>query len=172
MRPSSAHHHHDHGKIRPRQKKGGEAPKGACQPLPRLCRRVCELALLICRAAARHSRRRARLPALSPRLLSETVTSPTQLQAMLPGTWTAHDANVMRGSKKPAGVTRPILSQSSDSTSRLGRSTEGPDAQSRPGAGCKPARRHRTRSASENALAKASLGERVAVKKSWQRSLR
>jgi hypothetical protein len=59
-----------------------------------------------------------------------------------------------------ADVTRPILSQSSDSTSRLGRSAEGTDAQSRPGAGCKPARRHRTRSASESALAKASLGER------------
>ena len=33
-------------------------------------------------------------------------------------------------------------------------------ARSRPGAGCKPARRHRTRSASESALAKASLDER------------
>src|SRR5580704_13091592 len=73
---------------------------------------------------------------------------PTQLQAMLPGT------------RNQAGVTRPILSQSSDSTSRLGRDTEGNDAQSRPGAGCKPARRHRTRSASESALAKASLDER------------
>jgi hypothetical protein len=58
---------------------------------------VRELALLICRAAARHFRRRARLPALSPQLLSETVTSLTQLQAMLPGSWTAHDANIMRG---------------------------------------------------------------------------
>jgi hypothetical protein len=77
-----------------------------------------------------------------------TVTSLAQLQAMLPGTWIE------------AGVTRPILSQSSDSTSRLGRNTEGNDAQSRPGAGCKPARRHRTRSASESALAKASLDER------------
>jgi len=65
--------------------------------------------------------------------------------------------------RMPAGVTRPILSQSSDSTSRLGRNTEGTDAQSRPGAGCKPARRHRTRSASESALAKASLGERDSV---------
>ena len=99
-----------------------------------------------------------------------------QLQAMLPGTWTARDPEracpgldpgwipVFRKDhaqlKKPAGVTRPILSQSSDSTSRLGRNTEGNDAQSRPGAGCKPARRHRTRSASESALAKASLDER------------
>jgi hypothetical protein len=47
--------------------------------------------------------------------------------------------------KKPAGVTRPILSQSSDSTSRLGRNTEGNDAQSRSGAVCETARKHRTR---------------------------
>jgi hypothetical protein len=37
-------------------------------------------------------------------------------------------------------------SQSSGSTPRLGRSTEGNDAQSRSGAGCEPARKHRTRS--------------------------
>jgi hypothetical protein len=74
-----------------------------------------------------------------------------QLQAMLPAT------------RNQAGVTRPLLSQSSDSTSRLGRSAEGNDAQNRPGAGCKPARRHRTRSASESALAKASLDERDKV---------
>jgi hypothetical protein len=97
----------------------------------------------------------------TPRLSSETVTSLTQLQAMLPGTWTARDPENRRSrGKESAGVTRPILSQSSDSTSRLGRNTEGNDAQSRPGAGCKPARRHRTRSASESALAKASLDER------------
>ena len=59
---------------------------------------------------------------------------PAQLQAMLPGT------------RNQAGVTRSIWSQSSDSTSRLGRSTEGNDAQSRSGADCEPARKHRTRS--------------------------
>ena len=75
---------------------------------------------------------RARLPALRPRLSSGTPV-PAQLQAMLPGT------------RNQAGVIRPILSQSSDSTSRLGRSTEGNDAQSRSGAGCEPARKHRTR---------------------------
>ena len=37
-------------------------------------------------------------------------------------------------------------SQSSGSTPRLGRSTEGNDAQSRSGAGCETARKHRTRS--------------------------
>jgi hypothetical protein len=46
----------------------------------------------------------------------------------------------------PAGVTRLLLSQSSGSTPRLGRSTEENDAQSRSGAGCEPARKHRTRS--------------------------
>ena len=59
---------------------------------------------------------------------------PAQLQAMLPGT------------RNQASVTRSIWSQSSDSTSRLGRSTEGNDAQSRSGADCEPARKHRTRS--------------------------
>ena len=47
--------------------------------------------------------------------------------------------------RKPTGVTRSVLSQSSDSTSRLGRNTEGNDAQSRSGAGCEPAWKHRTR---------------------------
>jgi hypothetical protein len=50
-----------------------------------------------------------------------------------------------------AGVTRPIPSQSSDSTSRLGRSTEGNDARSRSGADCEPARKHRTRSTLQTA---------------------
>jgi hypothetical protein len=65
--------------------------------------------------------------------LAETPI-PTQLQAMFPGTW------------NQAGVTRPLLSQSSDSTSRLGLNTEGPDARSRSGADCEAARKHRTRS--------------------------
>ena len=45
-----------------------------------------------------------------------------------------------------AGVTRSIRSQFSGSTPRLGRSTEGNDAQSRSGADCESARKHRTRS--------------------------
>jgi hypothetical protein len=52
----------------------------------------------------------------------------------------------------PAGVTRPHLSQSRESTSHTGRSTGMNDAQSRPGAGCKPARRRRSRSAFKSAL--------------------
>jgi hypothetical protein len=74
---------------------------------------------------------RARLPALRR---GSQGPSLTQLQAMLPATW------------NQAGVTRPIPSQSSDSTSRLGRSTEGNDARSRSGADCESARKHRTRS--------------------------
>src|ERR1700722_15450755 len=65
---------------------------------------------------------------------------PAQLQAMLPGTrrrviWKSgyqFSEKDHAQLKQPAGVTRPILSQSSDSTSRLGRSAEGNDAQSRP----------------------------------------
>src|SRR4029077_764825 len=94
-------------------------------------------------AAARHIG--ARPPSGASTAALAGIPIPPQLRAMLPGTW--------------AGVTRPLLSQSSASTSRLGRGAEGNDAQSRPGAGCKPARRHRTRSASESALAKASLDE-------------
>ena len=45
-----------------------------------------------------------------------------------------------------AGVIRSIASQCSGSTPRLGRNTEGNDARSRSGAGCEPARKHRTRS--------------------------
>jgi hypothetical protein len=92
---------------------------------------VRELAPLIRCAAARHIGARSPSGASTAALAGTPV--PAQLQAMLPGTW------------NQAGVTRPVLSQSSDSTSRLGRNTEGNDAQSRSGADCEPARKHRTR---------------------------
>jgi hypothetical protein len=66
--------------------------------------------------------------------LARNCGIPDSAPAMLPGT------------RIETGVTRPLLSQSSDSTSRLGRNTEGNDAQSRSGADCYPARKHRTRS--------------------------
>src|SRR3984893_10145774 len=59
----------------------------------------------------------------STAVLATQINAMAQLQAMLPGT---------RGR---AGVTRPFLSQSSECTSRTGRSTGVTDAQSRPGAG-------------------------------------
>jgi len=66
---------------------------------------------------------RARLPALC--CGSRQGFDPlTQLQAMLSGT------------RVEAGVTRPHLSQSRDSTSRRGPRAAGRDAQSRPGAEC------------------------------------
>jgi hypothetical protein len=83
-------------------------------------------------AAARHIGARPPSGASTAALAGTPI--PAQLQAMLPATW------------NQAGVTRPILSQSSDSTSRLGRSAEGNDAQSRSGADCESARKHRTRS--------------------------
>jgi hypothetical protein len=61
-----------------------------------------------------------------------------------------------------AGVIRSIASQCSGSTPRLGRSTEGNDAQSRSGAGCEPARKHRTRSNIADRIRNASLDERDA----------
>jgi hypothetical protein len=60
----------------------------------------------------------------------------------------------------PAGVTHLHLSQSRDCTSRAGRSTGVTDAQSRPGAGRNPARKHRPRSAFRSTLAKAPFVER------------
>ena len=45
-----------------------------------------------------------------------------------------------------AGVTRPRLSQSRESTSRCGLSTAAHDARSCSGADCEPARKHRSRS--------------------------
>ena len=60
----------------------------------------------------------------------------------------------------PAGATRLHLSQSRDCTSRTGRSTGVTDARSRPGAECKSARRHRSRSVFRLAFRKASLNER------------
>ena len=110
--------------------------RSAERRMPTMCRAsqtsVRSLRHLICCAAAR--RIGARPPSGATPRLSQGLPSLTQLQAMLPATW------------NQAGVTRPIPSQSSDSTSRLGRSTEGNDARSRSGADCESARKHRTRS--------------------------
>ena len=110
--------------------------RSAERRMPTMCRAaqtsVRSLRHLICCAAAR--RIGARPPSGASPRLSQGLPSLTQLQAMLPATW------------NQAGVTRPIPSQSSDSTSRLGRSTEGNDARSRSGADCESARKHRTRS--------------------------
>ena len=145
-------------KFAPAKKEGGEAPKGACQPLPRVRRQVyavCATYLLRGRAPNRGAPAFRRYAAALVRNCDISDSAPGHASWDVDSARCEHHAR-----RKPAGVTRPILSQSSDSTSRLGRNTEGNDAQSRPGAGCKPARRHRTRSASESALAKASLDER------------
>jgi hypothetical protein len=129
-------------RIRLRQKEGGGAPKGASNQCPRSTDKRCRLPMPG-RGSAPTSGR-ARLPALHLRLspgLSHPGSAPGH------ASWDS----------VPAGVTRPLLSQSSGSTPHLGRSTEENDAQSRSGADCKSARKHRTRSASESALAKASL---------------
>ena len=58
------------------------------------------------------------------------------------------------------GVTRPSLSQSRECTSRTGRSTGERDARSCPGADCKSARGHRTRSVFRSASQSRPLHER------------
>jgi hypothetical protein len=89
-------------------------------------------------AARVHQAGRARLSAFHRGSRRPVVTVPAQLQARLPGTRTL--------GIRQAGITRPFLSQSRGSTPHSGRSTGARDARSRPGAGGKPARRHRTRS--------------------------
>ena len=96
---------------------------------PRTINKRCRL--LMIGAAARSFG--ARPPSGASTAVLAGTPIPAQLQAMFPGTW------------NQAGITRPLLSQSSDSTSRLGRNTEGPDARSRSGAVCEAARKHRTR---------------------------
>ena len=99
-----------------RKKEGGEAPKGACQPLPRMRRQVyavCATHLLRGCAPNRGApafRRYAAVLAGTP--------VPAQLQAMLPGTWTAHDEKIMHGENRralpapscPSPVTAPHAS--------------------------------------------------------------
>jgi hypothetical protein len=106
---------------------------------------------------------RARLPALC--CGSRQGFDPlTQLQAMLPGT------------RVEAGVTRPLLSQSRDNTSRRGPRAAGRDAQSRPGAECIVPRAGTAPAPSfESALAKGALsgqGERNITSDNCQQYLK
>ena len=137
MRPSCAYHHAQK-RFAPRAtKEGGEAPKGACQPCAAQHQQTLPSADAS-GAAARHADKctqsahssacGARPPSGASTAALAGIPIPAQLQAMLPGT------------RNQASVTRLILSQSSDSTSRLGRSTEGNDAQSRSGACCESVR--------------------------------
>jgi hypothetical protein len=114
------------------KKEGGEAPKGACQPLsaqhqqtlpmpgrgsaPR--RQVYAVCALICLRGALAFRRFA---AALARTFTSWLSSRPCLLRLGPGRHFTH----------------PFRSQCSDSTSRLGRSTEENDAQSRSGADCK-----------------------------------
>ena len=129
---------------RPRQKNRGEAERRKahhpCLRAPQTSLR--RLHKLICFRAEARQENGARSPSGAPPRLSPQLSP----RGSAPGqvSWDV----------VPAGVTRPLLSQSTD------RSTGEHDAQSRPGADCKSARRHRARSAFRSALAKASLVER------------
>jgi hypothetical protein len=87
-----------------------------------------------CRAASNQRRRRS-MPSGAAARTSGARSPSGALLRLSPGLSTPDSApghaswNVVQ-----AGATRPRLSQSSDSTSRLGRSTEGLDARSRPAA--------------------------------------
>ena len=96
----------------------------------------------------------ARLPALHRGSRQQPVDQLAQLQAMLPGTWRNVQfrkvepvfRNITRQVVNLTGVTRLHLSQSRDCTSHTGHSAGVNDARSRPGAECKSARGHRSRS--------------------------
>jgi hypothetical protein len=130
-RPNSAYYHAPKIDSPPGNQREAKRRKAHANHSPRSINKRCRL--LIPRARLRAISGRARLPALRPRLSQG-----------LPSLLSSRPCFLGLGNQ--AGVTRLILSQSSDSTSRLGRSTEGNDAQSRSGAGCEPARKHRTRS--------------------------
>jgi hypothetical protein len=153
-RPSFANH--DAKIDSPPAKEGGGAPKGASNQF-----RAAPANVAACRcpgAEARHADKCAQSAHLSACGARSPSGATPRLSPGLshPGSAPGHAC----WDSVPAGVTRPLLSQSSGSTPHLGRSTEENDAQSRSGADCKSARKHRTRSASESALAKASLDER------------
>ena len=127
----------------PPAKKGGGAPKGASNQF-----RAAPTNVTACRcpgAEARHADKctqSAHLSAFRGALafrryaaaLARTFTSWRSSRPCLLGSVRADILPALSGS------------QSSGSTPRLGRSTEENDAQSRSGAGCEPARKHRTRS--------------------------
>ena len=126
-----------------RQKRGRRSAERRIQPIPRStgkrchlpmpgrggapCRQVDAVCALICLRGALAFRRYTAA-------LARTFTSWLSSRPCLLGSVRADILPALSGS------------QSSGSTPRLGRSTEGNDAQSRSGAGCEPARKHRTRS--------------------------
>ena len=124
-------------------KRGRRSAERRIQPIPRStgkrcrlpvpgrggapCRQVCAVCALICLRGALAFRRYTAA-------LARTFTSRLSSRPCLLGSVRADILPALSGS------------QSSGSTPRLGRSTEGNDARSRSGAGCEPARKHRTRS--------------------------
>ena len=125
-----------------RREEGGGAPKGASNQF-----RAAPTSVTACRcpgAEARHADKYAVCALICLRgalafrrytaALARTFTSRLSSRPCLLGSVRADILPALSGS------------QSSGSTPRLGRSTEENDAQSRSGAGCEPARKHRTRS--------------------------
>ena len=139
----------------PRKKaEGSGAPRGASNQCPRDANPCChapaprarkraadkctQLAQLICLRGALAFRR-------STCGSRRDFHIPAQLQAMLAGIGPGRH------------FTHPSQFQCSGSTPRLGRSTEGNDAQSRPGAECESARRRRALLRSQDRIRNASL---------------
>ena len=124
-----------------RREEGGGAPKGASNQF-----RAAPANVAACRcpgAEARHADKCTQSAHLSVCGARSPFGATPRLSPGLshPGSAPGHAS----WDSVRAGITRP-LSQSSGSTPRLGRSTEGNDARSRSGAACEPARKHRTRS--------------------------
>jgi hypothetical protein len=126
-----------------RGEEGGGAPKGASNQFPRSTDRRCRLPM-----PGRGSAPRRQVYAVCALICLRGALAFRRYTAALARTFTSWLSSrpCLLGSVR-AGIL-PALSgsQSSGSTPRLGRSTEGNDARSRSGAGCEPARKHRTRS--------------------------
>jgi hypothetical protein len=130
-------------KDSPPAKEGGGAPKGASNQFPRSTDKRCRLPM-----PGRGGATRRQVYAVCALICLRGALAFRRYTAALARTFTSWLSSrpCLLGSVR-AGIL-PALSgsQSSGSTPRLGRSTEGNDARSRSGAGCEPARKHRTRS--------------------------
>src|SRR5580693_2903150 len=144
-RPNSAYYHAPKIDSPPGNQREAKRRKAHANHSPRSINKRCRL--LIPRARLRAISGRSRLPALRPRLSQG-----------LPSLLNSRPCFLGLGIKRALPVLS--LSQCSGSTPRLGRSTEGNDARSRSGAGCEPARKHRTRPHTSDRIRNASLNER------------
>jgi hypothetical protein len=138
---------------RPKEREGGRAPTGTTflWPHRRQVYAVCANHLRGCGSVLSAARSPLGAP---PRLSFRRPNATTQFRAALPG---------QRIVIKPLRALDPLRRRVQPDTWQTGRNAGRDDAQNRPGAECKSARRRRTRSAFRHAFRKAPFGERAAT---------